>query len=625
MVSFCMMWIDLLNPITDPMSFLEPPACDDDFNFCESRRTSVSLANVEYVDPQYTVKPYGTTQLGYMTPDNSPTDTTPRRESFPSSCFYGSSAGSSFMSHSGSVTPSLTTPGSSASNSRRQSMLLPECQQYYLSATSSSPSNNSQGPENAVAIDQCPIQDSSIAPYLANTNDPSLDAEGAAACVPEGELGMIVDNLIGKAPTQWSTYCPQTAGSPWYRTTQAAQIDESTSWSCDLQSKVNNSIAARSPHTFENSQPLFSPAQPTFYENSPLHPAGGAYNTEGSSNPNAASLDSPFEYVVIKSGTDMDISDDENVATKHLTSLEDVFNGRPLSHTTSPRSDDNLERGQAPSRVRKHNRKYRRSQGATCEFAQYKYEPKNKSHQCPEPKCDYACNRYEHLDRHIRSKHMKGGPEELPCKFHDCIDRKTGRHRMILARFDNLKAHYTNTHFKYGSSENGGKNTRKSMKEAYEMGLSLYDYRWNLLLEGKMNVNEEIEKELHVWKMLGYSIRETRDTKVKDVKPDWQKAGDPYLQKYDPRWKALWDGTLTFDKAMSKGKHMKESDAEGLLGVTMLETEAMGLKSLDPRWTVLLSGRMSVEQSEKLGVKQRNPKWKDVVAKRRARCGIEKL
>ena len=624
MFSFCMICVDLLNPIIDPMSFLEPPACDDDFDFCESRRTSVSLANVEFVDPQYTVKPYVTTQLGYMTPDNSPTDTTPRRESFPSSCFYGSSAASSFMSHSGSVTPSLATPGSSASNSRRQSMLLPECQQYYLSATSSSPSNHSQGPENAVAIDQCPLQDSSIAPYLANTNDPSLDSEGAAACMPEGQLGMIVDSLTGKAPTQWPNCSPQTAGSSWYRTMQAAQIDESTSWSCDIQAKVNNSIAARSGHTFEISQPLFGPAQSIIFEDSPSHPARGAYNTEGSSNPNAASLGPPFEYVLIGSGTDMEIPDDEDVATKHLT-LKEVFNGPPLSHTYSPPSDDDLERDRAPSRVRKHNRKHRQSQGAMCELAGYKRESKIKSHQCPEPNCDYACHRHEHLERHIKSKHIEGGPEELPCAFHDCIDRKTGNHRMIAARLDNLKAHYTNTHFKYGSSENGGKNARKSMKESYELGLKSHDYRWNLLLEQKMNVNEEIEKELHVWKMLGYSIRETRDTKVKDVKPDCQKSGDEYLQKFDPRWKALWDGTLTFDKAMSKGKHMKESDAQGLLGVTMLETEAMGIKSLDPRWTVLLSGRMSVEQSEKLGVKQRNPKWKDLVTKRRARCGIEKL
>ena len=622
MSSFFMTCIDLLTPITDPMSFLEPRACDDDFNFCESIRTSGSNV-VEFIDPQYTVKPYGTTQLGCMTPENSPTDTTPRRESFQSSCFYGSSVASSFTSHSGSVTPSLATPGSSASNSRRQSMLLPECQQYYLSAPSSSPSNHTQGQKNAVNTDQCPLQDSSIAPYLANTSDPSLDSEGAAICVPEGELAMIVDNLIGKAPNQWPSYSPQNASSSWYRTFQAAQIDESTNWGCDLQAKFNNPIAARSAHTFEISQSLFGPAQPTSFENSPSHPARGVYNTEGSPSPNAPSLGPPFEYGVIKSGTDMEISDNEDVATENLTSLKDVFNGPPLSHTSSPPSDNDLERDQAPSIFRKHNRKHRQSQRATCELAGYKCESKNKSYQCPEPNCDYACRRHEHLDRHFRSKHMKGG--ELPCAFHDCIDRRTGKHRMIQARTDNLKAHYTNTHFKYGSSENGGKNARRSMKEAHEMGLSQYDYRWQLLLEKKMNVNEEIKKELHVWKMLGYSIRETRDTKVKDVKPDEQKKGDSYLQEFDPRWRALWDGTLTFEKAMSKGKHMKESDAQGLLGVTMLETEAMGIKSLDPRWSVLLSGRMSVEQSEKLGIKQRNPKWKDLIAKRRARCGIEKL
>ena len=622
MFSFFIICIDLLTPITDPMSFLEPIAYDDDFDFCESRRTSGSLTNVvEYIDPQYTVNQYGTTQLGYMTPGNSPTDIAPRRESFASSCVYGSSAASSFISHSGSVTPSLATPGSSASNSRRQSMLLPERQQY-LSATSSSPSNHPQGPKNAAATDQCPLQDSSIAPYLANTNDLSLDCEDAA-CVPEGELAMIVDSFIGKAPTQWSNYSPQSASSSW--PLSAEQSEESTSWSCDIQAKRNNRIAARSAHTFEINQPLFGPAQPTFFENSPSHPVRGAYDTETSPSPNAPSLGAPFEYNVIKSGTDMEISENEHVSTKYLASLQEVFNKPPLNHTSSPPPDNDLECNRAPSRIRKQNRKHRHSQGATCELVGYKREPKAKTHRCPEPNCDYACQRGEHLDRHISSKHIEGGPEELPCAFHDCIDRRNGKHRNIQARKDNLKAHYTNTHFKYGSSENGGKNARKSMKEAHEMGLSLYDYRWSLLLEKKMNVNEEIEKELHVWKMLGYSIRETRDTKVKDVKPDCQEKGDAYLQEYDPRWRALWDGTLTFDKAMSKGKHMKESDAQGLLGVTMLETEAMGIKSLDPRWKVLLSGRMSVEQSEKLGVKERNPKWKDMVAKRKARCGVEKL
>ena len=603
------------------MSFLEPPACDDNFNFCESRRTSDGLDNVvEFVDPQYTVKPYGTAQLGYMTPENSPTDT-PRRESFASSCFYESSAASSFMSHSESVTPSLATPGSSASNSRRQSILLPECQQYYLSATSSSPSNHPQGPKKPVTTDGCPLQDSSIAPYLANTNDPSLDSEGAAACVPEGELAMMVDNLIGKARTQLGDYSPQTASTPWYRTLQAAQIDDSTIWGYNLQARPSNPIAARSAHTFEITQPLFGPAQPTIFENSPSHPARGAYDPEGISSPNAPSL------------ADMEISDNEDVETKHLTSFKEVFNGPPLNYASLPPSDDDLEREQAPYRIRRHNRKYRQSHGATCDFEGYKRESRVKSHQCQVPNCGYACPRKEHLERHIKSKHMVGGPEELPCAFHDCRDRRRGGHRMILARTDNLKAHYCNTHFKYGNSENGGKNARKSMKEAHEMGLSLYDHRWHLLLNKKMNVNEEIDKELHVWKMLGYSIRESRDTKVKDVvpnwkqmvPPDWSGPEDQTLQEFDPRWRALWDETLTFEKAMSKGKYMKESDAQGLLGVTMLETEAMGIKSLDPRWKFLLSGRMSVEQSEKLGVKQRNPKWKDLVDKRRARFGIEKL
>ena len=165
------------------------------------------------------------------------------------------------------------------------------------------------------------------------------------------------------------------------------------------------------------------------------------------------------------------------------------------------------------------------------------------------------------------------------------------------------------------------------MKAALEKGLRIYDSRWAFLTDNKMDVNKEIEDDkgnicfLHVWKMLGYSILETRDIKVKDVYPEWKvtegRTADEKLQTFDPRWKALLGGTLTFEKAMDRGKHMDESEAQGLLGVTMLETEAMGIKHLDPRWTMLLSGRMSVEQSEKLGVKQ--------IARRRARCGIEKL
>ena len=615
---------DLLTPIIDPMSLLEPLPSDDEFNFGDRERTSGGLANVaEFVDPQYTVKRCGTTQLGFMTPETSPTDTTPRRESFASSYFCGSSAASSFMSHSGCGTPSLTTPGSSASNSRRQSMLLPECQQYYLSAIDSSPTNHPQGPKVPAAADQCSLQEPSAGSYLAGVNAASLIADGAAACVPGSDFTMVVDDFIGKAPKHWQGYSPETAISSLYgRTGGAAQIEESTSWSGDLMAKLNSQIATRDPHNLEFSQPPFGYAQPTIFENTPSQQDGDPYNTEGNSSPNTPSLAPAFEYDTGIGFADNDIA--SGIATTGR-SFRGIFIGKPPDNKLSPPSDDGLERDHAVSRtVQSHNKKSRQSQKAMCEWNSYRRESKSKSHRCRV--CGYACNRPEHLRRHEQSKHMEDKTEVHLCAFRGCLDRKTGKHREIKARSDNLKMHYTNTHFRYGGSEKGAKNERKSMKAAYEMGLSIYDSRWTLLLQKKMNVNQEIDKHLHVWKMIGYSILETRDIKVEDVVPDWRTLvpdwpgpEDPTLQEFDPRWRALWDGTLTFEKAMSKGRFMHETDAQGLLGVTMLETEAMGIKHLDPRWTVLLSGHMSVDQSEKLGVKQRNPNWKDLVTRRRAR------
>ena len=614
-MSSCKTCSDLLTPIIDPMYLLEPLPCDDDFNFGDSRRTSGSLVNVEeYVDPQYTVKPYGIAQLGFMTPETSPTDTACRHDSIATSYFRGSSAASSFMSHSGGGTTPLTTPDSSASNSRRQSLLLPEGQQYYLSPHSSSPSDYPHGPKKVAATDQCSLEESSTAPYLANTNAVSLNTDGAAACLPESGFTMVVDDFTGKASRQWHSYSPETASSPLYRTLQPAQIDESTNWSCDLVAKVDSSMAARTAQTFEFNPPLFGHGQSTIFPLS--QPVKDAYSIEGNSSPNTPSLAPPFELGDVKYHTDIDYADHDmvsDVTTTGISSFVRVFRDLPPNDKVSPPSDDDLER--RPAHPRSHNKKNR----AAYELGSYKLESRTKSHRCREPDCSYACNRPEHLRRHENSKHMKENTEWLPCEFHGCIDPKHGKQRKINSRQDNLKMHYTKTHFKYGASEKGGKNDRKSMKVAHEMGLNVYDHRWTLLLGNQMDVNSEIEDNLHVWKMLGYSILETKNTKVKDLAPECKVPEDKTLQEYDPRWKALWDGTLTFDKAMNVGKHMKESEAQWLLGVTMLETEAMGIKHLDPRWTMMLSGRMSVEQSEKLGVKQRNPAWKDSGTRRRAR------
>lgn len=593
---------DLLTLFTDPMSLF-----DDGFSLNGSKRTSGSLANVaEFVNPQYT-------QLGFLTPEPSPTDATPRYGSFALSenrtTYFSGSSESSFRSHSGCGTPYQSTPDSSASNSRRPSILLPESQQCYLSAISSSPSSRSQRPKRAVGTDQSALQESSPGSYIASTDTASFISDSAAACTPGGELTMVTDGYTEKAPRLWQNYGPpQDTSSIFERAAQPGRIDELTSWNPDLVADFDSSIVIPASHAFELSQPLFSHTQPATFDCTASQPevAGDPADNTSSSVP---SLAPAFEFCLAKYDTEVEFVDDDRTpdATVGPSIFDNILIRQPL--------DDSSHK----NRNKRQRQSEKRREGVT-----WKIVPrKDKIHNCR--RCDYACNRWEHLRRHEDSKHLDEKTNWLPCVFDGCKDRKADKHREIKARNDNLVAHYNKTHFKYGSTEKGGKNERKSMKEAHEMGLCASDQRWTLLLEEKMNVNHEIEGFLHVWKMLGYSIRETRDTRVKEVVPDWPCPEDETLQKYDARWKALWDGTLTFDQAMSVGKDMKESEKQGLLGVTMLETEEMGIKHLDVRWVEMDNRRMSVEQSEKLGVKQRNPVWKDLVTRRKARGWVEKF
>ena len=423
----------------------------------------------------------------------------------------------------------------------------------------------------------------------------SLIPDGTAACVTGGEFTMIADDLMGKTPRHLQSYNPPIAPSSFYGREQDTQMEEMASYNYEL-AHVRESHTS---HTLDFGQPLFSHAQLTSFENSPTQPDGEAYHTEEHL---STPLAPPFEYVRINDDTDMGCVD---------KTFCKIFNDKPDDgELASPSGSPERQRALRP-RAKTGKKRPNQRQGYLPEFTGYKRQSKDKHHRCQEEDCIYACDRPEHLKRHRSSKH--GNPKMLPCEFSGCLNPKTGGQRQIVARPDNLKAHYVKTHFKYGNSEKGGKNERKSMKEAHEAGLSEFDSRWAMLLQGEngmMNVNHEIKDFLHVWKMIGYSIRETRDLKVKDMYSDWQGPEDATLQRFDPRWKALWDGTLTFEKAMNKGLGMKESDAQGLLGVTMLETEDMGIDGLDPRWQELRTSRMSVEMSEKLGVKQRNPVWR---------------
>ena len=482
-------------------------------------------------------------------------------------------------------------------------MLLPETQQLCLSDISPSPSDRPQGP-TSVETSGLPAYSPGL--YVENTDTASMITDGIATFVHEDEYTMIGESYVETGSRQW--YSPQAASPPWYY--KPAQVAENDG----LTSRMRGSVALN--HS------LFDHSQPSIFQNLP---DGETYNTDGNSSPNIPALGPPIELSRPKYEIDVGDSVSHETMSDYATSGRS-FNGnlvaqRPDEKFLSIDENDTASIRTLGSIVRNRNRKVKHNHSRDW-YANLPHTkvPAGKPQECHE--CEYKCNRPEHLRRHVQSKHcveFDGGPEMLPCVFPGCKDRKTGKCREIQARHDNLKAHYTKTHFKYGSTEKGGKNARKSMKAAHEMGLSVYDHRWTLLLQEKMNVNQEIKDFLHVWKMLGYSILETRDTKIIDVKPDWPGPEDATLQKYDPRWRALWDRTLTFDKAINRGHNMEETEAQGLLGVTMLETEAMGIRDLDPRWTMLLNRRMSVEQSEKLGVKHRNPVWQDLAARRRTR------
>ncbi|KAL6720567.1 hypothetical protein ACLMJK_002491 [Lecanora helva] len=228
--------------------------------------------------------------------------------------------------------------------------------------------------------------------------------------------------------------------------------------------------------------------------------------------------------------------------------------------------------------------------------------------------CDQKCNRKEHLKRHEHAKHNPK-PVSYPCAFEECKDKKTNERKRIQSRNDNFKAHYYNTHFSYGQRESTGKNIRYSMKVSLEKGLREKDKRWGMMLAGNMKWDHIEKGFLNVWKMIGYSIRETREIKVKDIIPEWDGPKDACLATLDPRWTGLESGTLSYEQAMSIGVNMTETEAQGVLGVTLAETEEMGIKQIDPRWICLENGSMSGDDAQKLGVKDQ---WDALKVRRKA-------
>ena len=260
-----------------------------------------------------------------------------------------------------------------------------------------------------------------------------------------------------------------------------------------------------------------------------------------------------------------------------------------------------------------------------------------KPHDCED--CDLRFQRPEHLKRHRGSVHALA-PLWFPCLVPTCFEKDKVTRKRIKARGDNVTMHYRNTHFKQGNSENSGKNDRVSMKDAYLLSLTTspktfdllkLDFRFDRLFSGKISIDIDEDKHCGQWKMLGWSIKETRDLNVRDLFRDtvydtrvreqffqsWHDYDNAMMKHFDFRWHKMIDGTLTYEAAMTTAKHFIKDRRLGLLGVSMQETEEMGMAHMDPRWIKMRRGEMSIEDSDELGVKEVNPVYIARIEKRR--------
>ena len=589
-----------------------------------------SVDVTQFVNPQDTDKRYSCPQLdctystlrapnGYMTPGASKLGSDCRRPSLTIS--ETRSSESSFDSSSGRITPCTPVSASSASSSRRQSMMASGNQQYYLSPASPCPMSRSPRSKQVANQDHYSLHQPFTPDISADCSQvTSFIAESGASYGLDDQFSFTMSNYADNVQAGWQGH--QTSNDFMSLCEQAMNTNTSASLSMDLAQNFTYAMAAR-PKGF--SQQYVHGSQTQLFGNlvptSENGPAQGAIDSA----PAARTLGPPFEYVGGRYDPDEDFADDNtvsNVATIGLSPFENSFvkkrkgayvrtdcnNRLPDLPDFVPETTFKTSTGQKINKSRKAAKKIGRLENGLMSVV----SSENKKHPCPF--CVYKFVRPEHLARHKKSKHDPN-TKYYPCRVHDCVDRD-GKHKMIKARGDNLAPHYINTHFNFGNSDKSGKNRRISLKESLEIGLLEWDHRWSLFLEGQINLDSEHKG---AWKMLGYSIRETRDTRIKDIIPLWEGPDDATLEYVDFRWKMLQDGSMDFETAMAGGYKMAESERRdrGLLGVTMMESEEMGLKDREPRWLRLLSGKMTIDESEVLGVKYLNPAWLALQAKRR--------
>ena len=590
-----------------------------------------SLGMNQFVNPQDTDKRYGCPQfdLTYSGLRASSGDTKPtvsraesgfRRPSLTISDTRSLDS-STFESSPGCLTPCTPVSATSTSSSRRQSMAMPAQQQYYLSPGSPSPLSRSPRSKRIASTDHYSLQQP-FTPEAPITMTAFMINSGPSYCLEE-HFPMMNNEYTTNTPN--GLPCHQANDDFMSRCEQVIHPDSTASLSADMARNFSFAMGGQVkdfPHPYVDSSQtqLYGAGVPSFEVDLP-HMAIDPMDA-------VRSLDAPFEYS--KDESETHFAEDDTLSN---TIMPSVSGGRKPStrsrkkrsytrmsetseQSSSFSSEMSSKRSSAKPRKSDPTKKPKRS-GWSTRLVVGSSDKKHPCTECNSQGLNVRFVRPEHLVRHKKSHHEGDKTIWHACRVHDCIDA-SGKQKKIKARGDNLAPHYINTHFSWGNSDKSGKNRRISLKESHEIGLIDKDSRWVRFLEGNITMDGNPKGE---WKMLGYSIAETQSIKVKDIIStsstlsqlwDGQTLPeDTTLKDFDFRWKMLMEGSMDFDTAMADGHKMKELERKdrGLLGVSMLESEEMGLRDVDPRWLRLLSGEMMEEESKILGVNHLNPAW----------------
>ena len=520
---------------------------------------------------------------------------------------------STFESSPGCLTPCTPVSATSTSSSRRQSMVMPAHQQYYFSPGSPSPLSRSPRSKRIASADHYSLQQ----PFTpeAPINMTAFMMNGGPSYCLEEHFPMMSNEYATNAPN--GLPCHQTNDDFMSKCDQVIHTDSTASLSADMARNFSFAMGGpvkdyAHPYVDGSQTQMFGAGVPSFEVELP-HMAIDPMDA-------VRDLDAPFEY--IKDETETHFVDED---TSSNTAMASGSGGRKTSTRSRKkrsytRMSDISEQSssfsemscQRSTKSRRSDTKKPKRSGWATRLVVGSSDKKHPCTECNEQGLNVRFVRPEHLVRHKKSHHEGKNTKFYACAVHDCIDKK-GKRKEIKARGDNLAPHYNNTHFSWGNSATSGKNRRISLKESHDLKLIEYDSRWVRFLEGSIKMDGNPKGE---WKMLGYSILETQTIKVKDIvstsrtlSQQWEGPDEATLKDFDFRWKMLLEGTMDFDTAMAEGHKMKELERRdrGLLGVTMIESEVMGLKHADPRWQKLLSGKMSLDDSKKLGVEHLNP------------------